>query len=190
MKVINLLLVQFILTIGLFAQDQSNVLFKTDNGKVSFTSDAPLEVIKAESNELKGIVDPVNQTFAFQVNIKSLRGFNSPLQQEHFYENYMETEKYPTASFSGKIIENINFDEAGSYDIRAKGDLDIHGVKQERIIKCNLIINENEYTVISEFIVHLTDHNISIPKLVYQKIAENIKVEIQSDLKEEEKGQK
>ncbi len=189
MKVIYLISVLLILCIGLFGQDQTKALFRSDDGKVLFTSDAPLEIIKAESNELKGIIDPTKQTFAFQINIKSLKGFNSPLQEEHFYENYLETDKYPNASFSGKIIEKINFDEMGNYSIRAKGDLNIHGVKQERIIKCKFEINESGFIVTSDFLVHLADHNISIPKLVYQKIAEDIKVELQADLKRTEKDQ-
>lgn len=189
MKIIYLLLIQLFLLTGLSGQVENKVLFRTDEGKVSFTSDAPLEIIKAESNELKGIIDPKNQTFAFQINVKSLIGFNSPLQQEHFYENYLETDKYPNASFSGKIIEKINFDEIGNYSIRAKGDLNIHGVKQERIIKCSFAVNESGFTVTSDFVVHLADHSISIPKLVYQKIAEDIKVELQADLKRTEKDQ-
>jgi len=189
MKLSYFILIQFLFISFVSSQNQNHDLFRSGKGKVSFTSDAPLEIIKAESNELKGIIDPANQTFAFQLNVKSLKGFNSPLQQEHFYENYLETEEFPTSSFSGKIIEKINFDDAGSYDIRAKGDLNIHGVKQERIIKCKLDVNENGFTVTSDFIVHIADHNISIPKLVYQKIAEDIKVELQADLKKTEKDQ-
>jgi len=140
-------------------------------------------LIYAESNELKGIIDPARQTFAFQLDVRSLKGFNSPLQQEHFYENYMESDKYTNASFSGKIIEKINFETNGTYSIRAKGILDIHGVKQERIIKCELTVEEKVIKARSEFIVSLTDHDISIPKLVYQKIAEEIKIEIRAELK-------
>jgi len=189
MKVFYFFLVQLILLTGLFGQDQTKTLYKTDNGKVVFTSDAPLEIIKAESEELKGIVDPEKQTFAFQINVRSLKGFNSPLQEEHFYENYLETDKYPNASFSGKIIEKINFEESENYIIRAKGNFNLHGVKQERIIKCNLSINETGLSVTSNFVIHLTDHNISIPKLVYQKIAEDIHLELQAELKKTEKSQ-
>ncbi|MEZ5197038.1 MAG: hypothetical protein R2764_11705 [Bacteroidales bacterium] len=64
-----------------FAQETNLTLYKTENGYVSFESDAPLELIKAESDELKGMVDPTGRTFAFQLDIKSMKGFNSPLQQ-------------------------------------------------------------------------------------------------------------
>jgi len=168
------------------AQEDKKILFRSNDGFVSFTSDAPLEIIKAESKELKGIIDPDKRTFAFQLSIKSLKGFNSPLQQEHFYENYMETEKYPNAMFSGKIIESLDFSSPGDIKIRAKGELEIHGVKTERIINCSLKITERGFTVTSDFTVLLKDHNISIPKLVYQKIAEEIRVNIRAEFEKVE----
>lgn len=154
------------------------VLFKSENGFVSFVSDAPLELIRAESNSLRGLVDPEKRTFAVQVETKSLSGFNSPLQEEHFYENYIESVKFPTASFSGKIIEKIDFNKTGIQTVRAKGILNIHGEKMERIIHCDVETEPDGFTVKSNFIVRLEDHDISIPKLVYQKIAEEINVTI------------
>src|SRR5262245_21481143 len=65
----------------------------TSTGIISFRSDAPLEVIKATSEKLHGRIDPVRRTFAFKVLIRSFEGFNSPLQQVHFYENYLESDK-------------------------------------------------------------------------------------------------
>jgi len=60
------------------------------------------------------------------------------LQKEHFNENYLESDKYPEASFKGKIIEDIDLDKDGEYEVRAKGELTIHGIMQERIIKANI----------------------------------------------------
>jgi hypothetical protein len=168
--------------LAISAQDNKVEIYRTETGHVNFVSDAPLELISAESKELKGAVDPEKLTFAFQLDVRSLKGFNSPLQQEHFYENYIESEKFPVATFSGKIIEKVNFKVPGTIPIRAKGILKIHGVEQERIISCTLTIHKDGFRVDSEFIVPLADYDISIPKLVYQKIAEEIKVTIQADL--------
>lgn len=164
------------------AQELKSVIYRTETGTVTFVSDAPLELISAESMELKGAVDADKLTFAFQLDVRSLKGFNSPLQQEHFYENYIESEKFPVASFSGKIIEKVDFRTPGSMMVRAKGILKIHGVEQERIINCSLNIKEKSFEVTSEFVVPLSDHNITIPKLVFQKIAEEIKVTIKAEL--------
>jgi hypothetical protein len=167
--------------LALTAQDPAQNVFRSNSGHVSFVSDAPLEIISAESNELKGVVDSETHSFAFQLDVRSLKGFNSPLQQEHFYENYVESEKYPVATFTGKIIETIDFSLPGSMKIRAKGIFKIHGVSQERIIPVNLQIRQDGFKASSTFMVALADHNISIPKVVYHKIAEEIKVIVEID---------
>ncbi len=158
-------------------------VFRCDDGRVRLRSDATLEVISAQSVDLKGAIDPINNTFAWSVDITSLKGFNSPLQKEHFNENYMESPIYPKASFSGKIIEKIDFQQNGTYAVRAKGQLTIHGVTQERIIKSSLEIKNGVLLVKSDFSVPLSEHNISIPKIVHQKIAEEINVNIEARLK-------
>ena len=170
----------------LAGQETDTDLYSTENGYVKFVSDAPLELISAESQLLRGLVDPDKKTFAFKLDVKSLKGFNSPLQQEHFYENYMETDKFPSATFSGKIIEALDPGISDWQTIRAKGTIDIHGVTQERIIKCQIRFKGNEMEVKSDFTVLLADHNITIPKLVFQKIAEEIKVEINATLVQQE----
>ena len=102
--------------------------------------------------------------------------------QEHFNENYLETDKYPRASFEGKIIEDIDLHTDGIYNIRAKGNLTVHGVVQERIIKCDINIKNGVVSIKSNFTVQLADHNITIPKVVHEKLASEIKVEVKTDL--------
>jgi YceI-like domain len=157
-------------------------IYGTNKGSITFNSDAPLELIKASSNEMHGKFDVANKMFAFVVSINSFNGFNSPLQKEHFNENYLETVQYPNASFSGKIIEDIDFSKNGTYTVRAKGNLSIHGVVQERIIKSDLVIKDRKITIHSGFIVLLAEHNIPIPKVVHEKLASEIKVEVTADL--------
>jgi len=156
--------------------------YKVTAGSIAFRSDAPLELIKAQSSDLKGLFLADKKQFAFIVNIKSFKGFNSPLQQEHFNENYLESNKYPTASFEGKIIEDIDVSKDGEYVIRAKGNLSIHGVVQERIIKSEITVKNGNISIRSNFTVLLADHNIPIPKVVYEKLASEIKVDIKADL--------
>lgn len=153
-------------------------IFLSEKGKVHFKSDAPLELIEAVSNDLKGAIDTEKNTFAFTVSMSSFKGFNSPLQQEHFNENYLETKQFPNATFKGKIIETIDFTKDGTHIIRAKGTLNIHGVAQERIIKSSLTVKNGTLEVSSKFTVLLEEHNITIPKIVNQKIAEETEVTI------------
>ena len=94
----------------------------------------------------------------------------------------MEIEKFPKASFSGKIIEQVDYSKNGTYDVRAKGDLDIHGVKQTRIIKGKIVVNDGALKVDAEFMVPLSVHNISIPTIVSQKIATQIQVQFEASM--------
>ena len=161
-----------------FAQKKYN----TQKAFINFSSEAELELIKAASNDVRGIIDPATNKFAFTVDVNTFKGFNSELQREHFNEKYMESEKFPKASFSGKLIEQIDFTKNGTYEVRAKGDLDIHGVKQTRIIRGKLIINNGTLLVESQFLIPLSDHNISIPTIVSQKIATEIRIDFMASM--------
>ena len=156
-------------------------LYRVVEGAVFFRSDAPLELIEATSTDLRGVLDLSKNTFAFRLAIKSFEGFNSPLQREHFNESYLESHLFPDATFAGKIIEDIDLSIQGDQRIRAKGKFFIHGVGHERIIACRLQKSGGQLSVSCEFDVLLAEHNISIPRIVYQKIAEEIEVEVRAD---------
>jgi YceI-like domain len=175
------LAISFVSFITILAPAQK-VVFKTTSGSIKFISEAPLETIKAKSDELKGILDTTKNTFAFSVSVHSFQGFNSPLQLEHFYENYMEVTEFPQATFSGKIIELIDYTKPGTYNVRAKGILNIHGVKTERIIRGSVEIKKNQMLIRTSFAVPLQEHNIKIPRIVNQKISSEITVEIDAIL--------
>lgn len=157
-------------------------VYETRNGLVRFHSNAPQELIRAESSGLRGALDVQKRTFAFRISIGSFQGFNSPLQREHFNENYMETVRFPEGVFTGKIIEDIDAAKDGEYDVRAKGKLKIHGLEQERIIKAHISTRRGKITITSDFIVTLADYDIKIPRVVYDKLAPQINVSIAATL--------
>lgn len=157
--------------------------FICKDGITKFTSEAPLELIKAQSNKTSGVLDVATKNVAFTVAIESFEGFNSGLQREHFQENYMETAKYKAATFKGKIIEDVDFSKNGSFPVRVKGNFNIHGTDKEKIVKAKITIKDKEIMIESAFDVPLEDHNISIPKVVNQKIASVINVEVKATLK-------
>jgi polyisoprenoid-binding protein YceI len=164
-------------------QGEAQKKFGTESGTINFVSNAELELIKASSGKLQGIIDPGTNQFAFSVVVQSFKGFNSELQREHFNEKYMESDKYPKITFSGKIIEQIDYTTDGTYDVRAKGDLDIHGQKQTRIIKSKIEISDGVLIIIADFKIPLADHNISIPRIVNQKIATEIEVSVNAEMR-------
>jgi len=156
----------------------NDVLVQTSKANVSFRSDAKLELIEAQSSALKGIINTEKRTFAFSIPIESFEGFNSPLQRQHFNENYLESSRYKTATFTGKIIERLDLTQDGEYIVRTKGKLKIHGVTRERIIKSVLTISDGTFKVKSNFSIFLDEYNIEIPKIVRQKITEEIQINI------------
>jgi hypothetical protein len=165
------------------SKGQQDKAFICENGKIKIKSTAPLESIEAQSSRLHGALDPVTQAFTWYVEVKTFQGFNSPLQKEHFNENYLESEQFPRASFSGKIIEKTDFTKDGVYFVRAKGQFVVHGVDQERIIKSKIEVKNGKVSVHANFKMLLADHDISIPRIVYQKIAEEVDIIVDADLK-------
>lgn len=155
---------------------QSDPLLKLVRSNITFESDAPLEHITAANTKATGLIDPVERTFAVRIPIADFKGFNAPLQQEHFNENYMVTRTWPTATFQGRIIEAIDLAVPDNYDVRAKGELIIRGVKHERIIPCRLVVAPDGIRVTTGFDVVLDQHDIRIPRVVQQKIAPVVQV--------------
>jgi polyisoprenoid-binding protein YceI len=170
----------FVFISSFFAYSQ---IYICKDGSTKFTSEAPLELIKAQSAKTQGVVDFGTKNVAFSVEVKSFNGFNSELQKEHFLENYMEAEKYPKAIFKGKLIDDVDLSKPGTYSVRAKGTFNIHGVEKEKIIKVKLVIKDGQVDAESEFEVPLSDHDIKVPKIVNQKIASVIMVQFKGTLK-------
>ena len=157
-------------------------LYQTKAGNVKFVSAAPLELIKAQSSKLTGLLKISDRSFAFAVSMNSFEGFNSALQKTHFNEYYVESAKYPMATFDGKIIEDVDLSIPGEYDIRGKGKFVVHGVEQIRIIKCHLTVQKDKVLISSRFSVLLADHDIKIPSVVSKKITEEIAVEMNASM--------
>lgn len=181
MKPFKFILTIFILTFYALLNVQGQI-YLTNDGTATFVSGAPLEMISASSNKVQGAVNVFDNRFLFIIDNKSFLGFNSPLQQEHFYENYIETEKYKSSTFQGKIIEEVNMDKTGVQEVRAKGILSIHGIEKERIIDATLEYLDGTLILKCNFKVLLEEHNIRIPNVVYQKIAEVIEVSVYAKL--------
>lgn len=159
------------------AQDR----YQMANSSVKFFSEAPLENIEAINKDVKGIIDVSTRTFNIRIPIKSFV-FEKRLMQEHFNENYMESDKYPNASFKGTFDGKYELKKNGSYPVTATGELDIHGVRQKRTIPATLEVKGQSITLVSRFKVKPADHNIKIPTVVFNKIAEELDVTIESDL--------
>lgn len=150
-------------------------IYTSKTNEISFFSDGPVEDIAASCKSGQILLNTAKNEFAVKVTIKAF-DFDKQLMQEHFNEKYMESDKYPYATFTGKIIDPINYSKDGTYKVDVTGKLNMHGVEKERTIPCNVIIKGGEITVDTKFIVALKDHNIEVPSLVAQNVAETVEV--------------
>jgi len=151
--------------------------------EVSFFSHGAIEDIAAVSKSAQVILNSVKNEIAIKVTIKGF-DFEKKLMQEHFNEKYMESDKYPYATFSGKIKDTIDYKKDGVYKVTVAGKLNLHGVEKERAIQGTLTVKGAEITMDSKFMVALKDHKIEIPTIVTQNIAEIVEVTLKLTLTE------
>lgn len=168
------LIITFFIARSLLAQD---VLIDKE-GVAHFFSEAPLEDIEATNEAVYGAFDLSKGTVAVTMKMKDFH-FNKSLMEEHFNENYVESEKYPKATFKGKIVdfETLDFSKTGTINAQADGVLLIHGV--ERPLKSDVTFNisSGNIEITTKFKVALEDHKVKIPKIVIRNIAEVVDVD-------------
>jgi hypothetical protein len=173
MKHISIILLAWMSIINQTGQD----LYVCKNARVSLYSSAPIEDIKAVTNSGGSVYNGATGELDFSIAIRSFT-FEKELMQEHFNSDYMESDKFPKASFKGKIQEHIDASKDGTFPITVNGDLNVHGVTVNRTIKGTLTVKNGIINMTSEFIVKCADHHISIPQIVFHNIAESIKMNV------------
>jgi hypothetical protein len=153
--------------------------FMTKNGYIGFFSHTPMEDIKADNNQVAGVLDISTGDMVFQALIKSFH-FDRALMEEHFNENYMESEKFPKSGFKGKItnLSAVNFAKSGTYDVNVEGDLTIHDVTNKISTKGTIEIISGGINATSKFNIVPEDYKISIPGVVREKINKSLEVTI------------
>jgi hypothetical protein len=151
----------------------------TKNGYIGFFSHTPMEDIKGDNNQVAGVLDISTGEMVFQALIKSFH-FERALMEEHFNENYMESEKFPKSSFKGKItnLSSVNFSKNGTYDITVEGDLIIRDVTNKISTKGTIEVVTGGINANSKFNIAPEDYKINIPGVVREKIAKNMEVTV------------
>ncbi len=179
MKKITLFLSVLLLSITLVNAQK----YMTKAGTVKFSSETPMEKIEAVNHQANSAIDFSTGDFVFKVLIPGFE-FPKALMQEHFNENYMESETYPDANFIGKIvnIKDINLGKEGIYKVAVEGSLTMHGVTKK--IKENGTLEVKGGKVLGKATLSVTpqDYNIKIPKAVIDNIAKAIQVEVNVSL--------
>ncbi|MBW3468161.1 YceI family protein [Arthrospiribacter ruber] len=175
---INLLFVLIFCSTNVFGQE-----FLTEDGSVVFLSKAPMNEFEGKSNKLQGLVDLNKNLLDFYIDLNTLKT-GIGLRDRHMRENYLETNKFPYAEFTGKIAEGPELKQGESRNVTAKGKFKIHGVEREIEVPGKIRkLNDSFLELEAEFKVLLGDYKIDIPKVMFYELSEEQTVTIKAKLK-------
>jgi hypothetical protein len=152
-------------------------LFITKTGFIGFYSKTPLEDIKAENNQVYAVIDAGKKNIAFSLLLKGFL-FPRELMQQHFNENYIESDKYPKANFSGNFSGDVDVIKDGTYNIIVKGQLTLHNTTKPIETPATIEVKSGKLLGNAQFKIKPEDYNIFIPSIVRDKIATEISVSI------------
>ena len=169
----------FLAALVLFAFAPAGKVYLTHTGHIWFYSHTAMEDIEAHNYQVGANLNSATGDMAFSMLMKGFE-FKRALMQEHFNENYVESDKYPKSTFKGKIsnISSVNFDKNGTYKVTVTGDLMIHGVTKSTTAPGTITVTADSVYAKSNFDVTLKDYNITIPSVVKDKIQPVMQVHV------------
>lgn len=149
----------------------------TRNGSISFYSKAPLENIEASTQTAVSVLDRKTGQIEFSVLIKSFT-FEKALMQEHFNEDYLESDKFPKSTFKGHIadLNKVSFDKDGQYTVSVTGNLTMHGQSRTLTTLATFTILKGAAQADAQFDIALSDYDITIPSLAKDKVSKTVKI--------------
>jgi polyisoprenoid-binding protein YceI len=152
----------------------------TRDGYIGFYSHTSVEDIKADNNQVASVLDVSTGEMVFQVLIKAFH-FDRALMEEHFNENYLESDKFPKSTFKGTIknIRDVDFSKEGTHNVKVEGDLTIHNVTKKVAYDGTLEVKKGGIDASSKFNINPEDYQINIPGVVRDKINKNLEVTVQ-----------
>ena len=175
----NFLLAAALTPVGIFAQDR----YATRTGNVSFFSETPLENIDAKNFKATSVYDASTGAVELAVLMKAFE-FEKALMQEHFNENYVESDKFPKAVFKGKVtgLPEGALQKYGTYAVQIEGEFTMHGVTKHITMKGSLVVDPTGVLKTSaDFTIRPEDYDIKIPGAVRANIAEEIQIKVRVD---------
>ena len=154
--------------------------YMTNDGLIRFYSHTVIEDITALNNKVAALIDSEKGAIAIIVPMNEFQ-FEKKLMQEHFNENYVESHKYPKATFSGKIENNsrVNYQQPGTYPVQVSGEMTIHGVTRAVSTEGSIEIKPKGIIANTKFMLNPEDYGIRIPRVVRKNIAEKMEITAQ-----------
>ena len=176
MKKTLLLTIASALSTCTFAQ-----IYMAKTCEISFFSKTPVEDIAAVNKATKPLLNIATGDVQMKI-VMTAFVFEKPLMQEHFNENYVESEKFPNAFFKGKINEKIDFTKDGEYKVTVTGKLTIHGVENDKTIDGTVKINGQQISLSSTFKIKFADYKVEIPSLYSGVIPPDTEIKLNATL--------
>jgi polyisoprenoid-binding protein YceI len=157
--------------------------YYTKTGKIEFFSKADLEDINAKNKTVAALLDSKTGSLQFSVLMKGFE-FPKALMQEHFNENYVESDKFPKGEFRGTIINNsdIDYTKEGTYTAKVQGKLTIHGITKDVTTTGIIKVDGDKLDATSTFNIKVSDFDIKIPSIVKDKVSNNIQITVDCKL--------
>ena len=151
----------------------------TKSGSINFDASGALEDIKAENKKATFVLDAKSGAIELAVLLKAF-AFERALMQEHFNENYVESDKYPKSTYKGKIanFSDVDLSHDGSYPVKISGQLTIHGVTKEIPSKGTFVVKDGKVSGMASFTITLSDFEIDIPAIVKDKISKTVNIHV------------
>jgi polyisoprenoid-binding protein YceI len=164
---------------GMSVQAQDKLMSR--NATVLFNADGPMEKIEARNGQGASVLDMKTGNMEFMVNMKAFE-FEKALMQEHFNENYVESDKYPKAVFKGTIVDmsKVNLKADGTYPVQVKGTMTLHGVTNEMLSDGTIEVKDGKVVGKSKFTLKCSDYKIEIPALVKEKVSNVVTIQVTS----------
>ena len=157
--------------------------YYSKTGHIHFLSQAPIETIESDNYNGYVVYDGATGKLEFSVLIKGFK-FQKALMQQHFNENYMESDKFPKSLFKGSILNwsSIHLDKDGIYDANVDGQMTIHGITKPFKCQAKLFVKGGMISASTAFDIVIADYGIQVPKVVRDNISKTVKVAVKADL--------
>lgn len=152
-------------------------VYVSDTSAIRFFSRTPLENIEAVNHEGKSTLSPPAYEVQFQIPVSGFR-FENKLMEKHFNSMYLETDKFPFASFKGRLSDSLDLSRDTVYLTRAMGILKLHGRDFAGEYEGRVESKDGRVSLQCTFPVRLEDHNIKVPGSVFHNIAQKIEVRV------------
>lgn len=176
-----MIIMKLLVLLLLIAWTPAQTFLSSTSGTISFYSEAPLEKIEAKNKKFVVKYDPSSGKIEATVLMKGFE-FKKALMQEHFNENYVESDKYPKSFFTGSVnTQEISLLKNQVYDVLASGTITLHGVSQKVSVPGSISVKDRSLSLKAVFDIRLADYKIKIPAVVRNNIGKTVTITIVAD---------